>query len=161
MRSFVTGGTVLDVMQEYHAQSRRLPEKLIWHYFRQACYAVHELHHLDPPVAHRDIKVENLLLQEDRRSAVLCDFGSCTTRAQAYTRPQDIASETERIEKYTTPHYRAPEMVDLHSRVVVDHRVDVWALGCLLYKLCFFRTPFEDSSGECAPFCAPSMCCVV
>ena len=33
--------------------------------------------------------------------------------------------------------YRAPEMVDLYSGKVVDTRVDVWALGCVLYTLAF------------------------
>lgn len=66
---------------------------------------------------------------------------------------QAIAREEEEVERYTTPHYRAPEMVDLHSGRRVDHAVDVWALGCLLYKLCFMKTPFEDASGEAAAGC--------
>jgi serine/threonine protein kinase len=36
----------------------------------------------------------------------------------------------------------SPEMVDLYSNDPVDERVDVWALGCLLYTLCFFVHPF-------------------
>ena len=38
---------------------------------------------------------------------------------------------------------RAPEMVDLYSKKRIDERVDVWALGVLLYYLCFFTLPFE------------------
>ena len=41
--------------------------------------------------------------------------------------------------------YRTPEMVDLYSNCPITEKADVWALGCLLYKLCFMVHPFEDS----------------
>lgn len=57
-------------------------------------------------------------------------------------------------EKTTTLPYRAPELVDLHfaSRLPREERcvgpaVDVWALGCTLFKMSFGTTPFEDSTG--------------
>ena len=36
-------------------------------------------------------------------------------------------------------------MVDLYSNCPITEKADVWALGCLLYKLCFMVHPFEDS----------------
>ena len=42
--------------------------------------------------------------------------------------------------------YRAPEMVDLYSNRVINTKADIWALGCLLYKLCFFEDAFGDSA---------------
>ena len=41
--------------------------------------------------------------------------------------------------------YRTPEMVDLYANRPITEKADVWALGCLLYKLCFMVHPFEDS----------------
>lgn len=41
--------------------------------------------------------------------------------------------------------YRSPEMVDLYNNMVICEKADVWALGCLLYLLCFRIHPFEDS----------------
>lgn len=48
--------------------------------------------------------------------------------------------------RFTTPMYRAPEMIDTWSNCVVGTAVDIWALGCILYTLCFLRHPFEDSA---------------
>ena len=48
--------------------------------------------------------------------------------------------------RYTTLAYRAPEMVDLYSGVALGPPVDIWALGCLLYGLCFFALPFGSGS---------------
>ncbi len=41
--------------------------------------------------------------------------------------------------------YRSPEMVDLYSNKPISEKADIWALGCLLYLLCFRVHPFEDS----------------
>ena len=51
----------------------------------------------------------------------------------------------EVIAKSTTPLYRAPEQLDLFLGYPIDERVDVWALGCLLYTLMFFKSPFNES----------------
>ena len=37
-------------------------------------------------------------------------------------------------------------MVDLYSNKPVNVKADIWALGCLLFKLCFKEHPFEDSA---------------
>ncbi len=52
----------------------------------------------------------------------------------------------EEIKKYTTLSYRSPEMIDLYSGRPITTKCDIWALGCLLYKLCFFSLPFGEST---------------
>lgn len=36
-------------------------------------------------------------------------------------------------------------MIDLYSNKVITTKSDIWALGCLLYKLCYFTLPFGES----------------
>lgn len=37
-------------------------------------------------------------------------------------------------------------MVDLYMGKPITTKADIWALGCLLYKLCFFTLPFGEST---------------
>ncbi|KAK3287862.1 hypothetical protein CYMTET_4640 [Cymbomonas tetramitiformis] len=104
--------------------------------------AVTKLHSLEPPVAHRDLKAENILLGRDGKWKV-CDFGSATSRSRCYRTEEEINIEEENIRKHTTPAYRAPEMWDLYRHDLVNEKVDIWALGCLLYRMAFSKSAFD------------------
>ncbi|KAH8412607.1 hypothetical protein KR009_003588 [Drosophila setifemur] len=106
--------------------------------------AVSRLHYCQTPIIHRDLKVENIL-QTDAGNFVLCDFGSATAKT---LNPQQhgVTVVEEEIQKYTTLSYRAPEMVDLYGGKSITTKADIWALGCMLYKLCFFSLPFGEST---------------
>ncbi|CAN0041743.1 unnamed protein product, partial [Sphacelaria rigidula] len=97
--------------------------------------------------SHRDLKVDNLLVGRDGLIK-LCDFGSCSTTHRSYYGAQDIAAADEEIRRNTTPAYRSPEQVDLFQGHRVTEKVDIWALGVMLFKLAFFHTPFEDVRGN-------------
>ncbi|XP_029819769.1 AP2-associated protein kinase 1 [Manacus vitellinus] len=89
------------------------------------------------------LQVENILLH-DRGHYVLCDFGSATNKFQN-PQTEGVNAVEEEIKKYTTLSYRAPEMVNLYSGKLITTKADIWALGCLLYKLCYFTLPFGES----------------
>ncbi|CAH1966775.1 unnamed protein product [Acanthoscelides obtectus] len=106
------------------------------------------MHSQNPPIIHRDLKIENLLISAES-SIKLCDFGSATT--DIYTpdttwSANQHTSLEENMARFTTPMYRAPEMVETWNNHYVGPPVDVWALGCILYTLCFMKHPFEDSA---------------
>jgi cyclin G-associated kinase len=42
--------------------------------------------------------------------------------------------------------YRAPEQVDTWSNHPIGTPTDVWALGCILFCLCYRKHPFDDSA---------------
>ena len=70
----------------------------------------------------RDIKLENLLLTEDHEVR-LCDLGSASTKqyqpTQDWSMNQRSVLEDE-LAKYSTPMYRAPEMLDTWSNFPVN-----------------------------------------
>eukprot|EP00798_Chlamydomonas_sp_ICE-L_P002789 gene2789-12664_t len=132
--------TLLDIM---HRSSFMLDSFLVYEVFSDVCYAVAHMHCQEPPIAHRDLKAENILKNSDGRW-VLSDFGSATTRAQVYESVAQIASEDDNIRKNTTPAYRAPEMWDLYNRQLIDTKVDIWALGVLLYVLAYGKLPWPE-----------------
>jgi AP2-associated kinase len=106
--------------------------------------AVSRLHHCQTPIIHRDLKIENIL-QNELGNFVLCDFGSATGKVLNGT-VNGVTAVEEEIQKYTTFAYRAPEMVNLYGGKNITTKADVWALGCMLYKLCFFTLPFGESA---------------
>lgn len=84
------------------------------------------LHQQQPPIIHRDIKLENVLLSKDKGSFKLCDFGSATTTVWKPGETAPVAACEEEIQKYTTPMYRAPEMVDLYTKKPITEKSDIW-----------------------------------
>lgn len=42
--------------------------------------------------------------------------------------------------------YRCPEQLDLWTNYPIGTKCDIWALGCIIYYLCFQKHPFEDSA---------------
>ena len=134
------GGHLYDF---YQKTGGNIPEDKLLDVFSQCCEGVRHLHSQEPPLAHRDIKIENFLLQGD--TVKLCDFGSCTAGGKVYETRKEILDEEEIIQKYSTMMYRAPEMVDLYSGQLVCELVDVWALGCVLFTLAYGKHPFGDA----------------
>ncbi|CAL1529543.1 unnamed protein product [Lymnaea stagnalis] len=139
------GGQLVD---ELNRRGRPLPFDQVLRVFYQTCRAVQHMHKQKPPVVHRDLKAENLLISS-QGTIKLCDFGSATTVTHypdsSWSAIQRSLVEDE-ITKNTTPMYRAPEMLDLYNNFPINEACDIWALGCLLFKLCFYVHPFEDSA---------------
>ncbi len=110
--------------------------------------ALCEMHYLEPPLLHRDLKIENVLI-DSKGTYKLCDFGSASPVLRPPRNAQEFGLLQDDIMRHTTPQYRAPEMIDLYRGFPIDEKSDIWALGVFIYKLCYYTTPFEDR-GEMA-----------
>lgn len=121
----------------------RLTESEILNIMSQTCQGIAEMHRLRPPLIHRDIKIENVLIANDFTFKV-CDFGSVCGIIRPPKNLQEFNYVQHDIMKNTTAQYRSPEMLDLNRGLPIDEKSDIWALGVFLYKLCYYTTPFEQ-----------------
>ncbi len=138
------GGGLIDFMNT--RLQHRLTEPEILNIFADIAEGVACMHYLKPPLLHRDIKVENILITN--RAGVkrfkLCDFGSASAPRPAPTTVVECRLMDEDVQKHTTLQYRSPEMIDVYRKQPLNEKSDIWALGVLLYKLCYYTTPFEE-----------------
>uniref|UniRef100_A0A8C9EH01 AP2 associated kinase 1 n=1 Tax=Pavo cristatus TaxID=9049 RepID=A0A8C9EH01_PAVCR len=129
LMDFCRGGQVVNLMNQ--RLQTGFTENEVLQIFCDTCEAVARLHQCKTPIIHRDLKVENILLH-DRGHYVLCDFGSATNKFQ---NPQ-----TEGVNAVWGSCCIFPSVTDLTCSVLC-----LQALGCLLYKLCYFTLPFGES----------------
>ncbi|CAF0737677.1 unnamed protein product [Adineta steineri] len=156
LTEYCSNGALTTRLNEQRNNGVLLNERQILRIFADICNAVSVCHYRRPqPILHRDIKLENILI-DSHQSFLLCDFGSAIMLPsskhndhQQYQSTQltttTIQQLEEEIQRYTTLSYRAPEMIDLYSRLPITLKADIWAMGCLLYKLMYNIMPFGDS----------------
>ncbi len=90
-------------------------------------------------IVHRDIKPDNVMFSSGH--VVVTDFGvaKAVSNAAPQSSPVTTAGST-----LGTPAYMAPEQATADPNV--DHRVDIYALGCVAYELLTGRPPFTGES---------------
>ena len=94
-------------------------------------------------VVHRDIKPDNVLLSHG--TAVVADFGIAKAISAARTSAGN-PTLTDAGSSLGTPSYMSPEQVAGDEQV--DHRADLYALGCMAYELLTGRPPFVAPSPQ-------------
>lgn len=119
------GETLMDVLER---QGRlMLPEAL--NIFKQTCDGLYHAH--KKGVVHRDLKPSNLVLikQDDGSTLVkIVDFGIAKLLPKD-GKPRQSITQTGEI--FGSPLYMSPEQCNGKS---MDHRSDVYSLGCLMYE---------------------------
>ena len=102
--------------------------------FKQVAEAVNYLHSIN--TVHRDIKLDNILIEEGTRMVKLIDFGFSV-----------VVANHQRLKIFCgTPSYMSPEIVRKHE---YDGKpVDMWALGVLLYVMLTGTFPFRGVSEQ-------------
>lgn len=127
----------------------RMTESEICHVLLALTSAVGYLHAQQPPIAHRDIRPENVLINNNQTGPMaykLCNFGSATTEAYQCETREEAAAAIEDIERHTNPGFRAPEMADPWGKHRISEKVDLWALGVLVYYMMYMQLPFKPNN---------------
>ena len=145
LMEYCSGGGLIDFMNT--RLQNRLTEVEVLKIFSDVAEGVACMHYLKPPLLHRDLKVENILISSSSSGSIrykLCDFGSAAPPRPAPRTVVECRLIEDDVQKHTTLQYRSPEMVDVYRKQSIDEKSDIWALGVLLYKLCYYTTPFEE-----------------
>jgi len=153
------GGTLFDLVRETRRQKKPgLPVHLVKRYAYQLASAMRYLHN-DVQVVHRDIKLENCLLNmsvpdSDRHGGdiLLCDFGMADfIVSDQRDGPEPVSSgDNLNIGPADTStsfagslQYAAPELFTATSPLF-STAADMWAFGVVLFALLTATLPFND-----------------
>ncbi|KAG0228715.1 hypothetical protein BGW42_002040 [Actinomortierella wolfii] len=125
---YASGGELFDHILAH----RYLKERDACRLFAQLMSGVHYLH--SKHIVHRDLKLENLLLDRNR-NIIITDFG--------FANQFDSSSRDLMSTSCGSPCYAAPELV-ISDGLYVGTGVDIWSCGVILYAMLAGYLPFDD-----------------
>ncbi|KAM4771045.1 uncharacterized protein WCC33_002852 [Rhinophrynus dorsalis] len=120
------GGDLMDRI----CDKKKLEEREVRKYTRQILSAVEHLHHHG--IVHRDLKIENFLLDENNNIKIV-DFGLSNT-----IRFEGISQELLNTQ-CGSPAYAAPELL---ANKKYGPKVDVWSIGVSMFAMLTGTLPF-------------------
>ena len=120
-------------LTQYINTTKDIPEEKIKSIFRQIYDAVKYIHNKN--IIHRDLKTNNIVfLDEEKTRVAIIDFGISSTFSGG-----DVL-------KAGTLKYLPPEAFEGNERNSI--KIDMWALGVILYILYFKAFPFDGKTSS-------------
>jgi serine/threonine protein kinase len=134
---YVAGGTLENLRKSQ--RSRLMPVDDVIEIVKQACCGLSVAHSENPPIIHRDIKPQNILVGHDAKGlrVLLSDFGLAKR-----VNPLTLLASSR-----GTLSFKAPEALLEGGDSCAG---DIWALGTTLYLLACDRLPFPEGEDAAA-----------
>ena len=143
---FMNNGDLLTFYKANKALQKQIPEDKMWDIFFKSISGLKYIH--EKGLIHRDIKLENLFL-DDNFNIKIGDFNvSATIDSQA---AQNFADDMQQLDNMVsgqtvvgTAGYMAPE-VKRNERVtyVYGPKADVYSMGISFFELCYGDKPYQ------------------
>jgi serine/threonine-protein kinase len=137
---FIDGVTLGAILEA--ADGQALPDECVRVVGKDVLRTLSRMH--EKGLIHRDIKPDNILISR-KGKAYLCDFG--VSQVINNRRPEDTEWPEAWAEIAGSPLYMAPET---YTRCI-DFKVDIWAVGMVLYEMMSGSHPLEEELGSFPP----------
>jgi len=126
---FCEGSDLKNFILSHKNQNKLIEENKIYSIILDICKGLKEIHKKN--IIHRDLKPDNIFFGKDNLIKI-GDFG--------------ISKQVNSNNKYATTtigtnNYMAPEII---SGKKYNNKVDIWALGCIIYELCTLDVCFQS-----------------
>jgi serine/threonine protein kinase len=142
---FISGNTLVIIMEfcqggnvTNHLKDVPLEEEDVKFLFKQMVVGVKLMHRKG--IAHRDVKLNNFLLDGSKKTVKVADFGLSVV-------PYKPSNGLQLCKTYCgTEPYMAPEIIRRNSRGFRQYNpyyADIWALGVCLYAMLTRTFPFK------------------
>ena len=130
---YCEGQSLRELINDKIDKNELIEEKTIYKYILDICLGIKTIH--EKKIVHRDLKPDNIFLTKDDKIKI-GDFG--------------ISKKLDTLKQYLntnagTIYYMAPEII---SNQNYNYKVDIWALGCIIYELLTLKVCFEDKNEE-------------
>jgi LSD1 subclass zinc finger protein len=126
---YIKGQDLLKLMESNNNKPFPLEQVIDWG--KNICDVLSHMHKQTPPVVHRDVKPDNIMLLDDGRSIKMVDFG--TARDLGHSAKARLAAKT----RVYTDGYAPPEQIIGKP----EARSDLFALAGTLYHLATGKAP--------------------
>ncbi len=139
---FAEGSALAEVLTE-----APMPAPRIINITRQLLDGLFHAH--EAGLIHRDFKPENVIIERDAHGTEvprIVDFGIAILR-EGGDSPDSEGRLTTNGLVLGTPHYMAPEQAVADP---IDHRIDLFALGIVVYEMLCGKLPFDGTGAEVA-----------
>jgi len=130
---YIAGRTLADLLSDQSP----LPARRIVPLLIPVLEALHQAHQLG--IVHRDIKPDNILVEDESNRPLLLDFGIAKVLSGA-------AHRTQVGFIVGTPLYMSPEQA--LGRDQVDARSDVYAFGVMMFQLVTGTAPYDGETSQ-------------
>ena len=130
LMEYAAGGDLQKKINRYKLAKRYLEEGQIWTWAYEIALGLKYLHR--HKILHRDVKCMNIFLDKNNRVKI----GDLGLSKILHNNEIDTAA-------VGTPLYLSPEQI---RHQPYGFKVDVWGMGCVIYALCTFESPFFGNS---------------